>query len=91
MKKTGVIRKICEPAEWVNSMVVVEKPSEGLRICLYVRDLNKAIQSEYYQLQTFEEIASRLSAAKLFTKLDENIRPTTFNKPFGRYQFTRLP
>ena len=47
MEKTSVIRKICEPTEWVNSMVVVEKPSEGLRICLDPRDLNKAIQSKY--------------------------------------------
>ena len=34
MEKTGVIRKIHEPAEWFNSMVVVEKPSGGPRICL---------------------------------------------------------
>ena len=84
-------------------MVVVEKPSGGLRICLDSRDLNKAIKREYYQLPTFEETASRLSGAKLFTKLDankgywqipldeESIRLMTFNTPFGRYQFTRLP
>ena len=68
-----------------------------------LRDLNKAIKREYYQLPTFEETASRLSGAKLFTKLDankgywqipldeESIRLMTFNTPFGRYQFTRLP
>ena len=64
--------------------------------------LNKAIKKEY-QLPTFEEIASRLSGVKLFTKLDankgywqipldeESIRLTAFTTPFGRYQFTRLP
>ena len=41
-------------------MVVVGKPSRGLRIFLGSRDLNKAIKREYYQLTTFEEIASRL-------------------------------
>ena len=84
-------------------MVVVKKPSRGLKIFFDPRDLNKAIKREYYQLTTFEEIASRLSGAKLFTKLDankrywqipldeESIRFTTFNTPFGMYQFIRLP
>ena len=40
-------------------MVVMEKPSGGLRICLDSKDLNKAIEKKYYQLPTFEEIASR--------------------------------
>ena len=72
MEKTGGIRKIDETAEWVSSMVVVEKPSGVLRICLDPRNLNKAIKREYYQLPTFEEVASRISGAKLFTKLDAN-------------------
>ena len=72
MEKTGVIRKIDEPTEWVNSMVVVEKPTGGLKICLDPIDLNKAIKREYYQLPTFEEIINRLSGAKLFTKLGAN-------------------
>ena len=31
MDKTGVIRKADEPTEWVNSMVVVDKPNGELR------------------------------------------------------------
>ena len=103
MEKTGVIKRIEEPTEWVNSMVVVEKPAGGLRICLDPRDLNKAIQREHYQLPTFDEISSRLTGSTLFSKLDANkgywqipldedsMKLTTFNTPFGRYQFTRLP
>ena len=41
MEKTGVNRKIDEPTEWVNSIVEVEKPSGGLRICLDPRDLKQ--------------------------------------------------
>ena len=94
MEMTVVIRKIDEPREWVNSMVVVEKTSGGLIIFLDLRDLNKAIKREYYQLPTFEEIASRLSGAKLFMKLnankeywqipldEESIRLKTFNTSF---------
>ena len=47
----------------------VIRKTDNLRICLDPRDLNKAIKREYYQLPTFEEIGSRLSGAKLFTKL----------------------
>ena len=32
MEKNGVIRKIDEPTEWVNLILVVEKSTEGLRI-----------------------------------------------------------
>ena len=102
MEETGVIRKVDEPTEWVNSLLVGEKPNGDLRICLDPRDLNKAIKREHYQLPTFEEISSRLSRAKVFTKLDankgywqipldeESTKFTTFNTPFGRYKYCRL-
>ena len=102
-EKTGVIRKADEPAEWVNLMAVVEKPNGELRICLDPRDLHKETKSEYYQLPPFEEIARRLSGANVFNKIDANkgdwqiplgessTKLTTFNTPFGRCQFTRLP
>lgn len=39
-----LITKVSTPTEWVNSLVVVEKPqSNKLRICLDPKDLNKAI------------------------------------------------
>ena len=44
MEKTGVIRKVDEPTEWVSLMVVVEKPNGELRICLDLKDLNKEIK-----------------------------------------------
>lgn len=103
MEKTGVIRKIDEPTKWFSSMAVVEKPSGELRICLDPRDLNEEIKREYYQLPAFQEIISRLSLAKVFTKINANkgywqipldesrTKLTTFNTPFGPYQFTRLP
>ena len=72
MERNAVIKRIQEPADWVNSLVVVKKPGGFLRICLDPRDLNKAIQREHYQLPAFDEIASRLTGATIFTKLDAN-------------------
>ncbi|XP_055997848.1 uncharacterized protein K02A2.6-like [Ostrea edulis] len=103
MESQGVIGKVDEPTEWVNSIVCVEKSNGKLRICLDPRDLNKAIKREYYQLPTIEEITTRLAGARVFSKLDANIgywqipldpqsqKLTTFNTPFGRYCFRRMP
>ena len=104
MESQGIISKVSEPTKWVNSLVVVEKPHSGkLRICLDPRDLNKAIIRPHYPSKTLEEVLPQLSGAKHFTKLDARLGYwtiklseassylTTFNTPFGRYRFLRLP
>ncbi|KAK7111890.1 hypothetical protein V1264_011443 [Littorina saxatilis] len=103
MLKEGVIEKVDYPTDWVNSLVIVEKKGGGLRLCLDPRDLNKAIRREHYQLPTIEEIASRLSGNSVFSVVDassafwqikldkQSADLTTFNTPFGRFRFLRLP
>ena len=96
--------EVDEPTEWVNSMVTVEKPnSNKLRICLYPKDLNVGIQREHFELSTVEEITACMAGAKVFSKIDlnhgywqqkldkESQLLTTFNAPFGRYCYKRLP
>ena len=51
-------------------MVVVQKKNKKIRICLDPRDLNKAILRSHYPLPTIEQVASRLSKAKIFSVLD---------------------
>ena len=84
-------------------MVVTEKKTGELRICIDPRDINKHIQREYYYLPTQDEITRRLAGVQYFTKLDanhgfwqipldtESSFLTTFNTPFGRYRFTVVP
>ena len=74
-----------------------------LRICLDPRDLNLAIKREHFPMPTIEEIATRLNGAKLFSVFDatngfwqvelddESSSLTTFNTPFGRYRWKRMP
>ncbi|KAL1249127.1 hypothetical protein QQF64_020132 [Cirrhinus molitorella] len=51
MEDNNIIVRVTEPTEWVNALVVVEKPkSQKLRVCLNPRDLNKAIQRPHYPL-----------------------------------------
>ena len=74
-----------------------------IRICLDPRDLNVAIKREHFPMPTIEEIATRLNGAKLFSVFDasngfwqveldeESSMLTTFNTPFGRYRWKRMP
>jgi hypothetical protein len=104
MEMQDIITKVDEPTDWVSSLVVVEKPRTGkLRVCLDPRDLNKAIKREHYQMPTLEDVISKLATAKYFSVLDarsgywavkldkDSSMLTTFNTPFGRYRFLRLP
>lgn len=102
MEELGVIEKQPEPTNWVNSMVTVIKPHK-LRICIDPRDLNRAIRREHHPLPTVEEVVSRLPNARIFSILDassgfwqielddSSSTLCTFNTPFGRYRFKRLP
>ena len=73
MEMDGVIDKLDQPTEWVNSVVVVEKPgSKKLLICHDPRPLNEAILREHYKMPTIEEITTRVAGATVFSKLDAN-------------------
>ena len=103
MVEQEIISPVTTPTPWVSSLVVVSKPNGKLRLCLDPKDLNKAIQREHYPLPTIEDVATRLHGAKVFTKLDvrngfwhvmlaeDSSFLTTFNTPFGRYRWRRMP
>ena len=42
-----IIEPIKKPTDWVNGLVIVEKPNRKLRICLDPRPLNNAIKKEH--------------------------------------------
>ncbi len=44
LEAQGIITKVSEPTDWVNSLVCVTKPNGSLRLCLDPKDLNKAIK-----------------------------------------------
>lgn len=103
MLALGVIEKVEEPRDWVSSLVLTTKANGKLRVCLDPKDLNKALKRSHYQMPTAEEIFSKMGGAKFFSKMDassgfwqikvdsESSKLLTFNTPFGRYAFTRLP
>ena len=70
MEKLGVIVCQEELTEWVNSLVVVEKPNGSVRLCIDPRDLNVAMKRSHYPMKTVDEVASRLQGANTFSILD---------------------
>ncbi|XP_030851766.1 uncharacterized protein K02A2.6-like [Strongylocentrotus purpuratus] len=103
MESQGVIKQIIEPTEWVNSITYVTKKDGSIRICLDPRRLNKALIRPHYKQQTLEELNHKFHNMQHFSKLDAKCgywsvkldeasqRITTFQTPFGRYVFCRLP
>ena len=105
MKNVGIIEKVPlnEPADWVSSLVCVDKQDWSIRVSLDPRDLNRAIKREHYPLSLLEDITFSCAGATLFSTLDakkalyqiqldeESSRLLTFNTPFGRYRYLRMP
>ena len=104
MEENGIIKKVTQATEWVSSMVAAEKKNtDELRICIDPRDLNQALMRPHHALKTVDDILSDVSGAKVFSKLDAksgfwHIRLdekssyyTTFNTPYGRYRFIKMP
>lgn len=101
--KLGVIAAVEEPTPWVNQIVIAQKKSGDLRICLDPKELNKALMREHYTLPVLDDVLHELKDSRVFTKADltagywhvvldhESSLLTTFQTCFGRYRFLRLP
>ena len=103
MVEIDVIERISKPTDWVSSLAYSRKSSGKIRICLDPKNLNEAIRRPHYPTPTLEEMTFKLEGAKVFSKLDarsgywsvtlddESSTLTTFNTPFGRFRFKRMP
>ena len=50
LETMGVIKRTEEPTDWVNALVIVEKPNGSLRLCLDPNNLNAYIKREHHHL-----------------------------------------
>ena len=67
------LEKVNGPTSWINPLVVVEKPNGDVRICLDMRQANRAILREKHPVPTIEETLQEMSGVKVFSKLDLNM------------------
>ena len=107
MISDDIISEVTEPTDWANSVVcnVKETPDgkKKVRLCLDPKDLNKNIRRQHYYSRTVDEILPSLHGKSYFSVVDttkgywhveldhESSLICTFNTPFGRYRFKRLP
>ena len=103
MVQQGIIIKQTEPTPWVSSLTYPKKANGKLRICLDIKDLNKAIICENHKAPTLEEIAHVLTGATKFSQVNSNKAffgmhlteeaslLTTFNTHLGRYRCLHVP
>lgn len=103
LEKLDVITKVTEPTEWVSGLVVVQKPSGKVRVCIDPQHLNKSLKRGHYPLPTIDDVLPMLNNVKVFTKADckegflqceldeESSYLTTFQTPWGRFRWKRMP
>ncbi|KAK2716831.1 hypothetical protein QYM36_007097 [Artemia franciscana] len=103
LESLDIIKKVSEPTDWVNAMVMVEKKDGGVRLCIDPVDLNKAIKRPYYPVPSFDDAVAELDGAAVFSRLDARsgywMLPlstrssyyTTFSTIYGRYRWKRYP
>ena len=73
LEELEVIEKVNVPTNWINPLVAVEKPNGDIRICLDMRQANRAILREKHPVPTLEETLQEISEEKVFGKLDLNM------------------
>ena len=103
MEQLGVIKPVHEPTPWVSQLVVTMKKSGAVRVCIDPRELNKALLREHFPLPILDDTLHEISESTVFSVADlssgywhvvldkESSLLTTFQTPFGRYRWLRLP
>lgn len=70
MLTSGVILEVTEPTDWCALMVPVPKRNGRIRICVDLKQLNRAVRREHFTLPSLEDIAPKLPGSTIFSKLD---------------------
>ena len=103
MVEIDVIKKQQEATPWVSNVLCTPKPNGDIRICLNPKPLNQAVRRPYHFAPTMEDVLQKLHGCKYFSTLDQSsgywnievhpdsVHLLTFNTPFGRYAYKRLP
>ena len=105
MLAEGIISWVTGQADWVNLIVCnIKKTPSGkkVRLCLDPKDLNKNIKQEHYYSRTIDDSTPAAQQEVVLCNGhqngywhvefdEESSLLCTFNTPFGRYKFNRLP
>jgi glutaredoxin-related protein len=102
LERLDIIERVDGPTPWVSPIVAVPKKDGSIRICVDMREANKAIQRERHLTPTLDDILNQLNGACVFSKLDLNAgyhqllldvdsrQVTTFTTHVGLRRYKRL-
>lgn len=65
-----IIEPVTAATPWVNPVVTVPKPDNDIRLCLDMRQANKAITRGRYPIPTVDELLQSMNGSSVFSKLD---------------------
>ena len=97
-----IIEKVEGPTSWVSPVVIVPKPNNKIRLCIDMRQANRAVVRHHYPVPTIDELLRDMNGAQYFSKIDlkmgfhqfvlsEKSRDiTTFNTHVGLFRYKRL-
>ncbi|KAJ8262031.1 hypothetical protein GJAV_G00161310 [Gymnothorax javanicus] len=69
LQADGIIEPI-DASPWVSNLVIDRKKSGGLRVCVDLRQVNKAVVPDKYPLPPTEELTTHFHGSRVFSKLD---------------------
>ena len=102
LEQADIIEKI-DSSPWISNLVVARRRNNELRLCIDLREVNKAIIPDKYPLPTMEELAAEFHGSAIYTKLDlrrsylqvplaeESRYLTAFVTHDGVFQYKRVP
>jgi hypothetical protein len=84
MLEAGFIRP-CRYAEWISSVVLVQKKDGRWRVCVDFRDLNKATPKDEYPMPVVEMLIDVAAGHKILSFMDGKLVITRFLWPLRMY------
>ncbi|XP_050958284.1 uncharacterized protein K02A2.6 [Labeo rohita] len=97
-----IIEPVTTATPWVNPVVIVPKTDKDIRLCLDMRQANKAIIRGRYPIPTVDELLQNMNGSSVLSKLDlkwgyhqleltpQSRGITTFAVHNGTYRYKRL-
>ena len=102
LEELDIIEQVEGPTPWVSPLVVVPKKSGEIRLCVDMREANKAQKREKHLMPTLDELMTDLNGATVFSTLDltsgyhqleldpESRHITTFTTHVGLRRYRRF-
>ena len=102
LEQLDIIEKVQGPTPWTSNLVCIPKKDNDIRLCLDLRQANKAVQRERFPMPNVEDTLEQMNNSSVFSRLDlkqsfhqieleESSRYiTTFVCSKGLYRYKRL-